>query len=450
MNPERPHMHRDRLLKRWLTGDATSRSERELDATAQDDPFLAEALEGYRSMPESEHSESVTKLKARLRNRAEARNRGAGFYLLRIAAAGAVLLAAWLVFQQFDGQQAEAEMAVKQSEEKAAPTAEKIESTSENRTKEEVSNLTSDERSLNYSLNDSEADEKEIPNPMKEVAIADEVKMDEVRKTEPGGAVAENASEEGRSPQKRFNEPINEGSGTGESLVFSENERTANEPNPVVEDAKDLDVPSSPVDLFADEAIPPYEEQAAPESSAPMVHKIVGKVTNDFGDPLTGVRIEVVESKSGTVTDNDGYFAIETEANQPNLHISHIGYEDQNMAIRDEDFVNVQLAESEVLMDEVTVASAKKKAETGYGLPQPEGGFSKFEKYIRKNLRRPDGEGAGEVRLRFGFNEESKPFDFEILESLGEAFDEEAKRILREGPRWTGNTAERVTYSVKF
>lgn len=51
-------------------------------------------------MPEADHAADVTLLKARLRQKSE-RRRGAGFYLMRIAAVGMLLLGAWLVFQQY-------------------------------------------------------------------------------------------------------------------------------------------------------------------------------------------------------------------------------------------------------------------------------------------------------------------------------------------------------------
>lgn len=89
-------------LLKWLIGDANRHDERALDAAANVDPFLADAIEGYRFMPEADHTADVTRLKARLRQKSE-RRRGAGFYLMRIAAVGMLLLGTWMVFQQFSG-----------------------------------------------------------------------------------------------------------------------------------------------------------------------------------------------------------------------------------------------------------------------------------------------------------------------------------------------------------
>ncbi len=87
-------------MLKWLIGDANRHDEQALDAAANGDLFLADAVEGYRSVPEADHAADVTRLKARLRQKSE-RRRGAGFYLMRIAAVGMLLLGAWLVFQQY-------------------------------------------------------------------------------------------------------------------------------------------------------------------------------------------------------------------------------------------------------------------------------------------------------------------------------------------------------------
>ena len=89
------------LLNRWISGEADRNDERSLEALTKDDPFLADALEGYRSVPEADHARSVTKLKANLRKRSEKKDRAVVFYLKRIAAVGVVLLGAWLVFRAF-------------------------------------------------------------------------------------------------------------------------------------------------------------------------------------------------------------------------------------------------------------------------------------------------------------------------------------------------------------
>lgn len=86
------------LLRRWLEGSANRFEEHRLDKAAEQDPFLAEALEGYRSLAPKDHEATLRIVEKRLSRRSKPYIvLGAG---LRIAAAMAVLLgAAWAVWQ---------------------------------------------------------------------------------------------------------------------------------------------------------------------------------------------------------------------------------------------------------------------------------------------------------------------------------------------------------------
>ena len=437
MNPQRPHMDKDGLLKNYLTGDITRQDERRLEAMAEADPFLAEAMEGFGALPENEHAESVTKLKARLRHRASGRRRGAGFFLLRAAAFGAVLLAGWAIFQQFNPNMEGAISAVKK-ETAPAPKIEEPSFEPAAETAETTSDVTQK----------AEGGEAEIPNPMAEIAQVKKPGKEAVKRkketpkkaAETGLATADKKDKTGNEAAKKMN---------GES-GFAQT-KAADEVAPIVEEEVLVESSPPPADDFGDGAMPPMDEEKRAGNAAPMVHKIVGKVTNDFGDPLGGASVVDELTNTGTVTDRNGYFAIETAAPKPNLRISYLGYEEKNLSVSHDDFVDVKLAENDIATDEVTVTSMKKMKASPLP-PHPEGGFAKLERYIRKNLRRPGSEGEvkGEVRLLFSIGADGTPTDFEILDSLGDAFDEEAKRLLREGPKWERGTDEKVRYSVKF
>ena len=62
-------------------------------------------------------------------------------------------------------------------------------------------------------------------------------------------------------------------------------------------------------------------------------HKIYGKVTNGKQDPLAFASIQVKEIKSGTVTKEDGTFALELEEGKYDLVITLIGYKPQVITI---------------------------------------------------------------------------------------------------------------------
>ncbi|MCB0653570.1 MAG: hypothetical protein KDC85_19995 [Saprospiraceae bacterium] len=86
-----------------MRGDARKKDEQLLEKAAVSDPFLADAMEGYRQFPEGDHEAALARLKDKLLHRSG--NRKGGFVLWRIAAAVALLLLAggvfWMVNDNF-------------------------------------------------------------------------------------------------------------------------------------------------------------------------------------------------------------------------------------------------------------------------------------------------------------------------------------------------------------
>jgi TonB family protein len=63
-----------------------------------------------------------------------------------------------------------------------------------------------------------------------------------------------------------------------------------------------------------------------------------------------------------------------------------------------------------------------------------------YLEYLKKNLKKPkqaiDNQIVGNVTIEFKVNKAGKLLDFKIIESLGYGCDEEAIRIIKEGPLW--------------
>ena len=90
-------------LRRWLRGEAGRQTEQQLEKAAANDPFLADALEGYRQFPEGDHEAALGRIRNRLQQRTA--DRKGGFVLWRIAAAVVFVIIAggvfWMVNDRF-------------------------------------------------------------------------------------------------------------------------------------------------------------------------------------------------------------------------------------------------------------------------------------------------------------------------------------------------------------
>ncbi len=94
---------------------------------------------------------------------------------------------------------------------------------------------------------------------------------------------------------------------------------------------------------------------------------ITGKVTDTNGEPIIGANIIEVGTTNGTVTDIDGNFSLQVE-DDAILHISYIGYLEQDINTTGKTSVNVVLQEDTKTLEELVVigyGSVRKSDLTG-------------------------------------------------------------------------------------
>ena len=101
--------------------------------------------------------------------------------------------------------------------------------------------------------------------------------------------------------------------------------------------------------------------------------QITGSVSDDNGIPLPGASIVIQGSSTGTTTDFDGNFSIETSQGST-LVISYVGYESQQVVVGSSP-INVQLT-SDNALDEVVVTAlglTREKKSLGYSVTEVDG-----------------------------------------------------------------------------
>jgi len=207
---------------------------------------------------------------------------------------------------------------------------------------------------------------------------------------------------------------------------------------------------------------------------------ITGTIKDIYGNPLPGVSVLVEGSTKGTVTDMNGQFNLPALASDDLLSISYIGFEEEEVALeKGDNELKITLDEDFSSLSEVVVTGYGKTQDTenetgsvttldrqGLGLPvtvsypSPVGGMKAFKKYVKENLVYPkkaeDTGISGKVKLGFTITENGKVKDIEVLRSLGYGCDEEAIRLLKNGPDWHPKTVEgspetsERTISIKF
>jgi TonB-linked SusC/RagA family outer membrane protein len=95
---------------------------------------------------------------------------------------------------------------------------------------------------------------------------------------------------------------------------------------------------------------------------------ISGRVTDDKGNPLPNVSVQIKGSTVGTVTNNDGTYTLTVPANARTLTVSSVGFVAQELNLGSSSSYNVTLNAENQNMDEVVVVAygtAKKSTFTG-------------------------------------------------------------------------------------
>jgi TonB-dependent starch-binding outer membrane protein SusC len=104
------------------------------------------------------------------------------------------------------------------------------------------------------------------------------------------------------------------------------------------------------------------------DPNAPVDVTVRGKVTGEGGAALAGASVQVKGTTTGTSTNNEGNFSLTVADANVTLVISSVGYDKQEIALGGRTEINISLALSTKVMDQVVVVgygTQRRKAVTG-------------------------------------------------------------------------------------
>jgi hypothetical protein len=128
------------------------------------------------------------------------------------------------------------------------------------------------------------------------------------------------------------------------------------------------------------------------------------------------------------------------------------------VAVKRSKAVNVSMNEANSALNEVVVTgygTTTKKHKKTYHPPAPPEGAESYKEYLQKHVRYPASAGAirGSVMIAFVVKGDGTLDDFKIIRKLQPDCDEEAIRVVKEGPAWTpasDGKSTRVFVDVPF
>ena len=421
-------------IEKYHKGELSAAEMHAMEKAALDDPFLADAMEGYAAAGVNIGSD-ISLLKEKLDERTSKRNitmlsmRGGGSGWWKIAATIILIAGGSLLVYEFAFNKHPNETATVQKE---------------NRKLEAPAPVVSD--SIGYrdsgSLNNVAVAEDKSPagkttklkTPGKKEPeynfglTADSSRMNnDVAATTPVNAPANKAEDKSREEVSK-NIAIDRSDAVTLQKGKKSDEKTAN---------KDANGLQGSVSLAQEVAVVPQRTNV-----------FKGQVLDPNYNPLPFANVTNTRDNVGTYADAKGNFTLTSPDSVLKVQVRSIGFENRNAELKNIVANNAVVLQEDRKSIKVDVFSNKKfnptrNRDAGMVLeePEPADGWANYDTYIANNLNTPYGlktkpPTTGDVEVSFDVNKNGEPVNIRVEKSLCKECDQEAIRLVKEGPKW--------------
>ena len=187
------------------------------------------------------------------------------------------------------------------------------------------------------------------------------------------------------------------------------------------------------------------------------VRKIEGTVISEEDNlPIPGAAVKIKGTKRGVISDIDGRFTINVENDSSLMLVAEfIGMKPQEFSARPDTNLLIAMNADMTSLDEVVVVaygiSKSGDEEEEYDThisPKPVTGAGDFKKYIKENLIYPSAivkKTREVVVISMMVRSNGSIENITVVRSPGQAFSEEAIRLIKDGPQWNPATVDGIT-----
>lgn len=198
-------------------------------------------------------------------------------------------------------------------------------------------------------------------------------------------------------------------------------------------------------------------------TTAAVSNTFNGTLVDELNRPVAHATVQIPNLHIATVTDNKGFFSFKAPDTTLKVSIASTGYETKNVELSTNTIDNTD----NIIMLKPALISLQEVAVTGYSRQkknaiitkdvtiriidaEPVNGWTSYQRYIDKNKKVP-GELKdihGEVVVSFTVDSENRLRHFHIDKSLLAPLDTEATRLVQEGPAWKVLKGKKATAYV--
>ena len=430
-------------IEKYWSGKLSTAEMHALEKAAMDDPFLADALEGYQYRASSSNDD-IAILKEKLATKigvAPVINmKKKRFAWIRVAAAVVIIAGTGLILQQYVFDKKEQSIAVtseNQKEQPSTPPNKSVADTIKQNTGSTVESFKVDPLQANPSTDQSaNAEEKNLSSQIKDVKSTPDSKqlLDEQAET----VVSSSALSRKEEDKKGV-------TAAGDVIGNTKTDSVAIRQNYAVENKRNqIEKPASRAK--ATDGLIRSDDKYYNRSNF-LNNSYSYRVVDPQNNPVPFANVFNTRDNIGTYTDAKGNFNLLSSDSTMDVQIRSLGYNSGNYrlvpSIQQNELV---LKEDEETRRQITaqnrkmVSSVIRKDSTE--LEEPEVGWGNYNTYIANNIQIPDNLRArnntrNDVELSFDVDRNGNPTNIKIARSSQcKACDEEAIRLLREGPKW--------------
>lgn len=188
------------------------------------------------------------------------------------------------------------------------------------------------------------------------------------------------------------------------------------------------------------------------EMNAPI--RFSGMVTNKMGRPLSNTLI-IVKGVTAFYTGKSGKFSFNSPQDKVNIIVSSDDFKQKDTSINSNRFNIIRLAEQESLQDNAAVSRENSGKvivmENASNSAFPAGGWSLFQTYVRERISLFSDSVHENVLVSFLIDELGRPYDLKVEAPAGAEAGILVENMLKEGPAWiTNNQETRGSIIIKF
>ena len=461
-------------IEKYHKGLLTAKERHAIEKAALDDPFLADALEGY-ALPSAKASDDLDELRNRLAARIDQNKKRplapvlpSSFSWWKVAAMVILILGAGLLVYQFGFNTKQGEIA--QANKNAPPGAKTNE---ENiAAPDSVTPLKTDSSSsdvaiegagkdLNLKKTESSAGLVKPDEATEQLTAESKPGKDNKANTLPEASVSNTptASVITDDKEKETKKSLRNDNAVDKAAVAERNEDAKKKELAQEQKAEADDIPGrSDYKVISKSAA----NSAFPKQQGfyqPNVFR--GRVTDVHNNALPFSNITNLEDSIGTYSDARGYFNLTSPDSVLNVQVRSLGFESNNFLLRNKVPENKVLLEEDRSLNAVVLDTVKRNTNRLRNNnmvlqePEPVDGWSNYDLYLVNNLKTPgqfrSKQPGGQVELSFDVDKNGEPVNITVKKSLCESCDREAIRLLKEGPKWKGKMKKRkATVTISF